>query len=238
MKKIVAIIGSNKADSITNMIVVRILKKIVEIDKNFTFSVIHLAHYKIEYCMGCGNCCEQGVCPISEKDDVKVICEDLQQADIVFFASPVYLHNVSGIMKSFFDRIHNSCHILNFAGKLGFTLTTTFASGQEKVSFYLDFIQRNIGIKNLANFTYVEENDDLETMIQNSVKSFFRCIELNFGLTDRYLEGLFEKLKNEIEGISKTQNFEKIYWNQKWIRDCESFQEYAVKNNKRGAKNV
>ena len=41
---------------------------------------------------------------MSEKDDVKDMVQDLLSADLVVFSSPIYVLNVTSLMKKFFDR--------------------------------------------------------------------------------------------------------------------------------------
>ena len=65
---------------------------------------IVLAEKDIKPCTGCFDCWNkpEGRCPID--DDVAPLLQRIQTADIVVFATPVYLENVSGLMKNFLDR--------------------------------------------------------------------------------------------------------------------------------------
>lgn len=66
---------------------------------------ILLAHKKIEHCRGCFACWTDtpGVCVI--RDDMADLIPRLFKADIAVFATPLYVDNVSGIMKAFLDRL-------------------------------------------------------------------------------------------------------------------------------------
>lgn len=66
---------------------------------------IFLVEKKIGTCKGCLNCWIKtpGVC--IQKDDMAEILEKVVQSDIVVFATPVYADNVTGIMKTFIDRM-------------------------------------------------------------------------------------------------------------------------------------
>jgi multimeric flavodoxin WrbA len=63
---------------------------------------IRLIKHRINYCLGCGKCMSEGVCP--QKDDVKEIQDKMRAADGIIFASPVYVLHVTGLMKNFIDR--------------------------------------------------------------------------------------------------------------------------------------
>lgn len=236
-KRIVAIVGSNNKNSVTSLVMSKLLNNIKKENGVYEYEIICLSDYDIKYCEGCETCFNQGFCPVDKKDDFPIIRRKLKGSDIVFFASPVYVHNVSGIMKTFFDRMALSCHLLDFSGKLGFTLTTTYSNGQEKVLNYLNDIQRSIGIKNLSNYVFIRVVDSIDEFVEINTLKFFKDIELNYGYTDRYLEKKFEIYKNKYRQIDEDSLFideiniyEWEYWNKEWIRKCRSFQEFAIKN--------
>lgn len=65
---------------------------------------IFLARQKIRPCLGCFSCWVKtpGQCVIP--DDMAALLKKLAETDIVVFATPLYVDNVSGIMKTFMDR--------------------------------------------------------------------------------------------------------------------------------------
>ncbi len=66
---------------------------------------IFLARKKIKNCLGCFDCwtIKPGQCII--KDDMRVLTDKVMASDIVVLATPLYVDNVSGIMKNFLDRL-------------------------------------------------------------------------------------------------------------------------------------
>lgn len=64
-----------------------------------------LAHKKIGHCIGCFACWFKtpGVCAI--KDDMSALLQKFDGLDIIVFATPLYVDNVTGIMKNFMDRL-------------------------------------------------------------------------------------------------------------------------------------
>lgn len=65
---------------------------------------IYLANKKIGHCLGCFACWTKtpGVCVI--KDDMAELLKKMLEADVAVYATPLYVDNVSGIMKDFMDR--------------------------------------------------------------------------------------------------------------------------------------
>lgn len=235
-RKILAIAGSNHKQSLTNMLMKGLLNEIKTLNESYEAKVICLRDYKIDYCIGCKICFYEGFCPMDEQDDFTIIRNELLESDIIFFASPVYVHNVSGIMKTFFDRISASTHLMNYAGKIGFTLTTTESTGQDDVKKYLIKMQEAIGIKNLDSFVFTKKKDTIEEFIETSAVRFLNSIGNNYGYTNRVLEdyfGYYQNYHNILidKHIAVGQlEHEWSYWNQAWIKECKSFQEFAAKN--------
>ncbi len=67
--------------------------------------VVLLAEKKINNCAACMKCHTRtpGKCVL--KDDMTALLETFIKSDIVIMATPVYLHNVTSIMKTFIDRM-------------------------------------------------------------------------------------------------------------------------------------
>lgn len=108
---------------------------------NAEFEYIWLKDARIEPCKGCFVCFPQGEdkCP-NRDDDVHVIEQKMLDADGVIFASPVYSGNVSGLMKTFIDRISYTGHRPRFFGKKAFFLVTTGILGAGYVLKYMKTI--------------------------------------------------------------------------------------------------
>jgi len=105
---------------------------------NAEFEYIWLKDARIEPCKGCFVCFPRGedTCP-NHGDDVHVIEQKMLDADGVIFASPVYSMNVSGLMKTFIDRLSYTGHRPRFFGRKAFFLATTGIMGAKDVLKYM-----------------------------------------------------------------------------------------------------
>ncbi len=67
--------------------------------------VVLLAEKKIKNCVACLKCWTQtpGQCIL--KDDMPKLLDKFMKSDIAVMATPVYAHNVTGVMKTFLDRL-------------------------------------------------------------------------------------------------------------------------------------
>jgi len=67
------------------------------------FKIVKLKERNIKFCNGGDNCCAKtGKCDI--QDDMLEIYRELENADVVIFASPTYFSNVTALMKKLMDR--------------------------------------------------------------------------------------------------------------------------------------
>jgi len=84
-----------------------------------------LARVDIRTCRGCRICFDGGerACPLT--DDVGTLSEGMAGADLIVLASPVYVDDVSGLMKTFLDRNAWMNHRPGLWGRLAAVVTTT-----------------------------------------------------------------------------------------------------------------
>lgn len=74
-------------------------------ENGHTVELINLAGKQIAGCKGCQYCfAHDGVC--SQKDDMVAILENLDQADMVVFASPIYCYDITAQLKAVIDRFY------------------------------------------------------------------------------------------------------------------------------------
>ncbi len=64
-----------------------------------------IKNYNIKDCSGCYTCWTKTPGECIYKDDMTMLRKKYREADLVIFASPLYIFNVTGIMKTFMDRL-------------------------------------------------------------------------------------------------------------------------------------
>lgn len=105
--------------------------------------MIDLCDYRITPCTACDGCSFNGICVYD--DDAPAIVERMKDADGIIFGSPVYIDNVSGQMKIFFDRLGDAIHYQQLAGKYGCSVATTHTSGSDEVVEYQNHVLNYLG---------------------------------------------------------------------------------------------
>lgn len=98
--KIVAIVGSPRANGNTNYLTEQALEEAGKLGIDTTKFI--LTQYKINPCQGHDECRELASC--LQKDDTEFIMRQLYDADGIILATPVYYYNVTAQLKAFIDR--------------------------------------------------------------------------------------------------------------------------------------
>ncbi len=97
---ILAIVGTYRKQGLLSSMTKEILKGA---EKNGYYTeLVNLYHYNIKPCIGCWSCARSGKCVL--EDDFEEIFHKFKEAETIILGSPVYWGNVSGVMKTFFDR--------------------------------------------------------------------------------------------------------------------------------------
>jgi multimeric flavodoxin WrbA len=113
--------------------------------------MIDLADYHITPCTACDACSLNGICV--NDDDVPALLIRMHEAGGIIFCSPVYIDNITGQMKIFFDRLADAIHYQVFAGKFGCSVATTYESGGDDVVAYLNHVLNYLGILSVGGIS-------------------------------------------------------------------------------------
>lgn len=126
--KVIAIMGSPRGKGAGYKIVKKIENKMKTMG-DVDFEYLFLKDTDLKTCMGCFNCVTKGEdrCPL--KDDRAMIEQKLLEADGVILSSPVYVMNVSWLMKNFIDRFAYTNHRLRFFRQKVLIVTNSGGSG-------------------------------------------------------------------------------------------------------------
>lgn len=131
--KILALVGSYRKKGNTARIVQMIEARMQALAAQHTtpleFETLFLGDMDIRVCRGCRTCFDRGedACPL--KDDIPLIRAKMDAADGLLLASPIYVDDVSGLVKTWMDRLAYLCHRPAMGGKCAYPLATVGGSG-------------------------------------------------------------------------------------------------------------
>lgn len=130
---IIGFTGSPRNKGNTQILVSRVLNKAQ--DKGQLTKLFDLAKLNIKPCLGCDCCKNLGKCVI--KDDMANLVEEIHKAEAIVIGSPVYMGQMSGQTKVFFDRLHVLLnHDYSSRLKDKKKLMLIFAQGEEDIKAY------------------------------------------------------------------------------------------------------
>ena len=119
--------------------------------------MIDLCDLRITACTACEGCSFNGICVYD--DDVPVLVGRMKEADGIVFASPVYIDNVSGQIKNFFDRLADAIHYQVLAGKNGCSVATTHTSGGDEVVTYQNHVLNYLAVVSVGGISVATGGD-------------------------------------------------------------------------------
>jgi NAD(P)H-dependent FMN reductase len=77
---------------------------------------VSLATVRVNRCLACGRC-HTGKHPLrcvqEEQDDVRAVFEKMAQSDLLIYGTPVYVFSMSGLLKTFLDRMYGTGDVMD-----------------------------------------------------------------------------------------------------------------------------
>ena len=166
--KILAIIGSGRKSGNTSSIASILLRRISELaiaeEKKLQVEKLFLVDYELKHCIGCRACMDRGEEKCPQKDDLTKIKAKIDEADAVIFGSPVYIDNVSSMMKALIDRLAYICHRQEFYKKMALVYSTSGGSANKHTNRTMAgaLLSWGFNLIGTAGFIIKHHNSDLE----------------------------------------------------------------------------
>lgn len=214
MKKVLLINASNRRKN-----TYKLLSSIEDILKNkgYETELISLSNYKIDFCKGCEACILKGDCFL--KDESKIVMKKIIESDGLVIGTPVYLNNMSGILKTFIDRTCSWFHRSEVAQKPTLLLANTQGSGLKNTINSIEeaMIQWGVALGGSITRNGRSFNKPIE---EKEVAEFIRLVESS-GMSyspnfkEIYTYNIQRALANNVFPVDKE------YWiNKGWIHNA------------------
>jgi len=113
-------------------------------DSGFESEVIHLADCHICFCLHC-EACHKNILRCSVVDSVQAILEKMLEADGIILATPNYINQVTGSMKTLFDRSAHFIHCKRLLEKYVLAVVSSGSGHDEPVLDYINFYAHTCG---------------------------------------------------------------------------------------------
>lgn len=113
-------------------------------DKKIESEIVHLYDYSINFCIHC-ELCHKKIMSCSIEDDTAVILKKMLEADGIILATPNYINQITGSMKTLFDRASHFIHCKRMLDKYIVGVVSS-GSGQDKdVLGYIEYYAHTCG---------------------------------------------------------------------------------------------
>jgi multimeric flavodoxin WrbA len=187
--KIIAINGSHRGrNGYTHFLINKLFEGAVKAGAQC--ETIVLAEKKIKPCLGCHVCQSENSylkCVYNDKDDVTDLFNKIRESDIIIFATPIYIFTMSGLLKTFLERM---------ASTADSSIRTVSKSG-------LLFHNIDTGLFSKP-FVLLTCQDNMEDETYNSVVTYFKTFSRFMdapmvGTLNRKSSSLAEKGKDKIK---------------------------------------
>jgi multimeric flavodoxin WrbA len=236
--KILILLGSGRkngnTDQIVDMIVGEMRQEASLCKVPFEVEKVYLIDQDICPCRGCRICFERGEekCPL--KDELLPLKAKVKAADGVLIASPVYVDDVSGLTKTWIDRMAHVCHRPEFAGKYAYLLVTV---GSTPVSHAMRTLQvafstwgfRIVGQAGFKTGDYLKRAE-AQTRYQSKARGiahrFFTEINTEKALSPTFISLMMFRIQQIAWGRTKPPQFQYDirYWqDQGWLDQHREF---------------
>ena len=100
-KSILVVNGAIRVNGNTDILVNKIIEGSLSTGTKIT--IFNLREKRISNCIGCYKCMKKSTC--SFQDDMTGIRSAMEKSDLIVLASPLYWCGVTGLMKTFIDRL-------------------------------------------------------------------------------------------------------------------------------------
>lgn len=192
---------------------------------------VMLSELDIKSCRGCRSCFVRGDCQL--KDAVAEIEALISHCDALVLASPVYMEDVNGIMKTWIDRMAFHAHRPSFYDKYSIAISTSGAGASKHSLITMRNALMAWGFHNLGTYKFrmgadmkselVEEK--YETKLSDIAKNLINAILNNevqkpslYSLVSFKIQQKYYKISDRACALDRT------YWEEKgWLNSDASF---------------
>lgn len=117
--------------------------------------LISLSHKDIKYCLGCNACINKLVnfCVLNDYMTTEIY-KKLKEADKIIISSPIYMNQITGLLKNVIDRLNPFSNHGYFDGKKIYLILTGQMSYEENVEEVKKIIDYFSGVSEFMNFEF------------------------------------------------------------------------------------
>ncbi len=185
MVKILAILGSPRKKGNTYKLTKQVEERLKQKSENIEFEYLYIRDANLQTCLGCRACMDRGeeFCPL--KDDRAAIEQKILAADGIIIATPVYVANVTGLMKNFIDRFAYVCHRPRFFKNV-MVITTSGGGGAGFMLMGLTIALGTWGMEVISKLSVVTHEHPSGTLTEQEAQDRITAKKVDTAATQFY----------------------------------------------------
>lgn len=166
--KILVIFGSYRKGN--SYLVTQLFQTTLQKLADYEFEYVYLSEINLKTCKGCHVCLFHGEekCPLN--DDSAYIFSKMLEAKGIVFVSPVYVSQVTGLMKNYIDRFSFLCHRPQLYFQHSLLISTAGFMGLKSVLKYLESVSLMWGMRSVTKLGIITPPDKKNEEIRDDNK--------------------------------------------------------------------
>lgn len=181
------------------------------------FEEIHLSGYDLDFCRGCFTCFEKGEDKCPHYKQFKPIIDKIKECDSLIITSPVYVLNVTALIKNLFDHMAYFYHRPYFFTKKAIAISTTAGAGVKQTINYLDDNLKHMGFNKvykiaITNHGNTEISEKLDKKIDSIANSFYNDVTLNKTYVPSFKRVFYYNMWRKMNDSTNSLEADHNYW--------------------------
>lgn len=234
--KIVTLIGSYRKNGNTGR-VVKMIEAHLQNEASIAgvaleIETLHLGELDLRPCRGCRACFDHGEDQCPQRDDLLAVKDKIMAADGLILATPVYVDDVSGLVKTWIDRLAHLCHRPQFAGKCAYMIATvgsspvshTMRTMMLALSTWGFHIVGQAGFKTGARMDDQTLHDRYNAQTRRAARQLLRAIHERQYLRPTFMSLMMFRIYQWSWGRADPQTLDYRYWHENgWLESTRTF---------------
>jgi multimeric flavodoxin WrbA len=228
--KVLFLLGSGRQDGNTAR-AIEIFRESLERSSSemgvvFEAETVFLGQENLLFCRGCRVCFDHGenFCPL--KDGLLAVRDKVNAADALVIASPVYVEDVSGLIKNWIDRMAFHSHRPSLYGKCAWLITTSASRSTKHSLRTMSVALTTWGVKVLGGSMLFlgalsrkeEIGAKYGAALDKAARSLFKAVQSRSAEKPSLFSLIAFRVQQNMWRRKKNDSFDRRYWTNKgWL---------------------
>lgn len=215
----ILLINGSRKNGNTHQLATAVIQAIQGLDPS-EVRTVHLADLKMGFCGSCHACFSQSEAVCKDREAVMPLLDSILKADLLIVCSPVYVMQISALVKNWIDHFAFMVHRPRLFDKRALIVTTTAGAGTKQVVRYLRSVLPMWGINSVYSLseTLFSEKLSFSESLNRRIESVSRQIvsdhQKGVHRPPSYYHLSMHTAFRVMNHLYPDTHYERIYWKQ------------------------